>query len=279
MKNHFKTHILSFLILLLFSTSCSLTDSVCKDGQGDVISQERTISGFTAIESRGSFIVNIFQDSSIKEQSITISAQENIIELIQTRLVGQSLVIDNDECYNTNEEVTITVRTPALSQIVLTGSGDIILQDTIRKSEIEFILDGSGSIQTTPSFPIIASTNCIARIKGSGTMELDFNSTTIVNASVDGSGTITLKGEARANNLNISGSGNIKAFNMPVLTSTVELLGSGIIELTANDSDSTLITSRATVDAQISGSGTVRVKGNAAIRWNVSGSGKIERVE
>lgn len=279
MKKYFKNHILSIFILLLFSTSCSLTDSVCKDGKGDITSQERVLSTFTAIESRGSFTVNLFQDSSIKVQSVIVVAQENLIDLIKTRISGQSLIIDTDECYNTDEEVTITIRTPALSQIVLAGSGEIILQDTVRKSNIELILDGSGNIQTRSNFPIIASTSCITRLKGSGTMELSIKATPLVNASLDGSGTIILKGEAQQNNLNVSGSGNIKAFNLPVLTSTAEIIGSGIIELTATDTDSTLTTSRATVNAQVSGSGTVRVKGNAGIQWNVSGSGKIERVD
>jgi hypothetical protein len=276
MKNHSRIYLLSFFVLLLFSTSCSLKDSICKDGQGDVISQERAIPRFTAVESRGSFTVNIFQDSSIKTQSVTISAQENIIELIQTTISGQSLIIDTDECYTTNEEVTITIRTPALSQIVLIGSGDIILQDTVRKSEIEFIVDGSGTISTTPSFPIIASTNCTVRLKGSGAMELDFKTTAIVNTSIDGSGTIILRGEAAKNNLNISGSGNIKAFNLPVLTSTAEVIGSGIIELTATD---TRTPSTATVNARLSGSGQILIKGNATIKSNISGSGKIERVD
>jgi hypothetical protein len=279
MKNHFKNHILSIFILLLFSTSCSLIDSVCKDGKGELIGQERTLSTFTAIESRGSFKVNLFQDSSIKVQSVIVVAQESIIDLIQTRISGQSLIIDTDECYNTNEEVTITIRTPALSQIILAGSGEIILQDTVRQSNIELILDGSGNIQTRSNFPIIASTSCITRLKGSGTMELEFDTTTLVNASLEGSGTIILRGEAHQNNLNISGSGNIKAFDLPVLISTAEIIGSGIIELTATDKDSTIITSRAILNAQVSGSGTIRVKGNAGIQWNVSGSGKIERVD
>lgn len=279
MKNHFRIYVLSLFILFVFSTSCSLTDSVCKDGSGVVISQTRTLSTFTSIESRGSFTVNLFQDSSIKTQSVIIFAQENIIDLIRTQISGQSLIIDTDECYNTNEEVTITIRTPALSQIVLAGSGDIILQDSVRKSDIELILDGSGNMRTTPNFPIIASTSCTTKLKGSGNMELDFAATTKINASVDGSGTIILRGTASENSLNSSGSGKIQAFLLPVLTSTAEIIGSGIIELTATDPDSNINTSRATVNAQVSGSGIMRVKGNAKIQSNVSGSGKIERVD
>lgn len=277
MKNQLKTYLFSFFILVLFSTSCSLIDTVCKDGSGDIISQERATSTFTAIESRGNFTVNIFQDSSIKTQEVSIIAQENIIDLIQTRISGQSLIIDNDECYTTDEEVTITIRTPALSQIVLAGSGNIILQDTVRKNEIEFILDGSGNIQTTPNFPIIASTSCTARLKGSGNMELEFDTTNVVNASVDGSGSIILRGEALENSLNISGSGNIKAFNLPVFTSTAEIIGSGIIELTATDAINA--PSQATINARLSGSGQILIKGNATIESNVSGSGKIEKVD
>ena len=282
MKNHSKIHLLPSFTLLLFSilffTSCSLTDSVCKDGKGNVISQERTILGFTALESRGSFRVNVFQDSSIKQSTVTVAAQESIIDLIQTRIAGQSLIIDTDECYNTNEEVIITVRTPALSQIVLSGSGDIILQDIARKNEIELVLNGSGNIKTNPNFPINAYVSCFAKLEGSGNIELDFDTTGIVNAAIDGSGTIVLRGEAQENNLNINGSGNVSAFSLPVLTSTAEIIGSGIIELTATNTDSTSI-STATVKARISGSGIIRIKGDADIKQSITGSGKIERVE
>jgi len=276
MKNHFKIYLFSLFILILFSTSCSLIDSICKKGTGAIISQERTVSSFTVVESKGSFKVNIFQDSSIKTQKVTVFAQESIIGLIQTRIAGQSLIIDTDECYTTDEEVTITIRTPALSQIILSGSGDIILQDTVRINEIELILNGSGNIRTTPSFPIAAYTKCTAKLIGSGNMELEFDTTNVVNASVEGFGTIILRGEAKENSLNISGSGNIKAFFLPVLKSTVEIIGSGNIELTATDTN---IPSKATLNARISGSGKVVVKGNAIIKSDISGSGKIERVE
>ncbi|WP_338762124.1 DUF2807 domain-containing protein [Bernardetia sp. ABR2-2B] len=283
MKNHFKIYLLPFLMLLLFSTSCSLVDSVCKDGQGEVITQSRIVSSFEAIESKGSFTVNIFQDSSIKTQSVSISAQENIIDLIQTNIVGNSLIIDNDECYNTNEEVIIEVRTPVLSQIVLSGSGNIILQDIARISNaenienLEFILNGSGNIRTTPNNPVITTGNCTAKLKGSGDIELDLEVANKVTAILEGSGTILFRGTAAENALNVSGSGNIQAFLLPVLTSTAEIVGSGIIELTATDDVNT--PSQATLNAQVSGSGIVRVKGNAGVQWNVSGSGKIEKVE
>jgi len=253
-----------------------LIDTVCKNGKGDIISQERTLSAFTAVESRGSFKVNIFQDDSIKTQEVIISAQENIIDLIQTRITGQSLIIDTDECYNTDEEVIITIRTPALTQIVLAGSGDIVLQDTARVNNVEFILSGSGNIRTTPHFPIIASTNCNLKLKGSGNMELDFDQRAKISASIEGSGTMILRGKATQSTLNISGSGNIEAFSLPVLTSTVEIIGSGTIEITATDTNTP---STATLNARISGSGTVRVKGNATIKSTITGSGKIERVE
>ncbi|WP_291722331.1 head GIN domain-containing protein [Bernardetia sp.] len=279
MKHQFKIYLLPFIFLFLSLSSCSIVDTVCKDGTGQVISEQRNITGFSAIESKGSFTVHLFQDASITTQEVTVSAQESIINLIQTNLVGQSLIIDTDECYNTNEEVVITVRTPALSQIVLTGSGDIVLQDTVRKSEIEIVLEGSGNISTTPNFPIIASTRCLVTLKGSGNIELEFDNSTIINTALDGSGNITLRGEATENTLNVSGSGNIKAFDLPVLISTAELIGSGNIELTANDPNATSTNSDAEINAQLSGSGTIYVKGNGNMTSNVSGSGKIERVE
>ena len=276
MKNQFNIYLFSFLALILFSTSCSSSDIFCVKGKGNTKTQVRQVASFTAVESLGSFTVHLFQDSSITTQEVTISAQENIINLIKTRISGQSLIIDTDECYTTKEEVIITIRTPALSQIVLAGSGDIILKDTPRTTtNLELILDGSGTIRTTPNFPIIASSNCTAKMKGSGTMELELQSTTKVNASISGSGKITLRGTANENDLSITGSGDIKAFSLPVLKSKADITGSGRIEISAID---TTVPSRATVNAKISGSGSIYIKGNAIVESNVSGSGKVERV-
>ena len=279
MKHQFKLYFLALLFFTTSLSSCSIVDSVCKDGTGSVITEERIITGFSALESKGSFTVHLFQDASITTQEVTVSAQESIIDLIETTLVGQTLVIDTDECYNTKEDVVISIRTPALSQIILNGSGDIIFQDTIRKSEIEIVLNGSGNISTSPSFPIIASTSCFVKLQGSGNVELEFDATTVVSAVLDGSGTMILRGEAIQNNLYVNGSGKLKAFDLPVLKNTTELLGSGLIELTANDPNATPTTSTAEVNAQLSGSGTIQIKGNANLNSKISGSGKIERVE
>ena len=275
MKNQFISYFLFLSLGVSFFTSCSL-DIGCKKGKGNIIIQERQVESFTALETRGNFTINIFQDSSITEQFITISAYENIIDLIQTRISGQSLVIDSDECSSTTEQVIITVRTPALSQIVLSGSGDVLLNDTPRVGSLELVLKGSGTIRTIPTSSIISSTNCNAKLQGSGNIELAFKETNIVNAVIEGSGKIILRGEAKENNLSIEGSGDIRAFSLPVLKSVANITGSGKIELYATDTD---LPSKATVKARISGSGKVFVKGNAVIESNISGSGKIERID
>ncbi len=277
MKNQLKIYIFfSLLIFALFSTSCS-SDINCIKGKGGTITQTRQVDSFSAVEAKGSFRVNIFQDSSIRIQEVTISAEENIIDLIETRITGQSLVIGTkNKCYTTSQEVIITIRTPALSQIVMSGSGDIILKDSPRISNLELILDGSGTIQTTPNFPIMASTKCTAKIKGSGNMDLDFQETKSVNTSISGSGNITLRGKANESDLSISGSGNIKAFSLQVIKSKVNISGSGKIEVFATDTNTP---SQAEVDVKISGSGNVFVKGNAIVDSDILGSGKVERVD
>ncbi len=276
MRNNFKSSAFYFLILFLFSTSCSLFEEVCKDGNGSVIRQEIVVLPFRTVESRGSFKVAIFQNSAITQQTVTVSAQENIIDLIKAEILGQSLIIDTDECYNSDEEVLITIQTPALSRIALSGSGDIVLQDEVFVNSIEFVLNGSGNIRTTPNFPIIA-TNCTIKLKGSGNVELDIQRANQVNAAIDGSGNITLRGTASSHSLNISGSGTIKAFSLSVLKSISEIIGSGTIEMNVLDVINT--PSQATLNARISGSGKILVKGNAVIESDISGSGTIEQVE
>lgn len=85
---------------------------------------------------------------------------------------------------------------------------------------------------------------------------------------ISGSGNFSLAGSAKKVNAKVSGSGDIKALEMPCDTATIKVSGSGDVEMHVNK----------LLEATISGSGDIKYKGNPTVSSSVSGSGNIRRL-
>jgi Putative auto-transporter adhesin, head GIN domain len=84
---------------------------------------------------------------------------------------------------------------------------------------------------------------------------------------ISGSGDFSLAGSAKKVNAKISGSGDIRAFDMPCDTATIRITGSGNVETAVNKN----------LDATITGSGNITYKGSPAVSTSVTGSGRIRK--
>jgi hypothetical protein len=84
---------------------------------------------------------------------------------------------------------------------------------------------------------------------------------------ISGSGNFSLAGSAKKVNTQISGSGDIRAFDMPCDTATIKITGSGDVETNVSK----------VLDVTITGSGDITYKGSPAVSSSVTGSGKVHR--
>ena len=89
-KNLIGILILSVMIILLsvFTTSCIYIGATI--GSGNVITEERDVSGFDSISIGSSMNLIIEQTGS---ESLKIEAEDNIIPLVKTSVIGKELVI------------------------------------------------------------------------------------------------------------------------------------------------------------------------------------------
>ena len=165
--------------------------------------------------------VLVKQGDSVK---IVAKDYENIISSLETRVVGNTLVISY--AYNTwvthsASEVTVTL--PKLTNVELTGSGNV------------------GSI---------------------GSFNFDD-----IGMNISGSGDFSFSGTAKNMNAKISGSGDIRAYNLVCETAKVKISGSGDMQLNVLRQ----------LDAAISGSGDIVYKGSPSVNTSISGSGKVRK--
>lgn len=242
-----------------FLSSCEGIWPNCLDGNGVVVTQERTVGSFDRLESNGDFQVYVYPGD---ETFIEVEADENLMGYIITRVYQDELIIEtrHNGCMRSSGPVTITVITPDLNSAELNGSGKIWC-DSLTTSALRTDIDGSGDIQ----FVYLDVSTLKAEVSGSGTMMINgfFDD---IDALIDGSGEIVLTGESLNTLYDVSGSGKISGNNMLTSTCYVDISGSGSVSAWVTD----------LLDVDISGSGSVYYYGEPpVVNTHISGSGQV----
>lgn len=214
------------------------------DGNGKVVTQTRNTADYDAIKVSGSFDVDLVAG---KEGKITIKGEENILNVIVVEVEDNTLKIQVKK--NTNirsgmgKKVQVTVPFEKISELSLSGSGDIQSKDAIKNDKF------------------------LARLSGSGNFNLAVDSN-ILELNLSGSGNVRLKGSADSFTTKLSGSGDIDAAELKSKKVDVNVSGSGDSKVNCSES----------LTARVSGSGDIKYTGNPEKRdVKVSGSGNISK--
>jgi len=290
----------SIVVLTIGLSSCFYFGS-CFDGVGSVITESRDLSGFTSVNNTGSFEVYITQGDSF---SVSVSAQENLLPIIETTVSGSTLIIKtvDNACYRTTLPVTVEVTMPEVEQLSLSGSGTISTE-YISGEQVEISLSGSGTIYVdtiiSPELLLvhaasgkiyseyIDSPDAALYLSGSGLIEIDqllgwdfaVNHSAsgsvklsevgadMVNLNLSGSGRIELAGEASEGHYVNSASGRIDALDFMVEDCTATTAGSGSILLYATG----------TLEANVLSSGSILYIGDPIISYYRVGTGSLSK--
>ena len=231
---------LLLLLSIALLTGCRFAFDKTVEGSTDIKTEQRNVSGFTSIEVGGPFQVTITQGSDFK---VSVTADDNLMEYIETRLNGQTLEIiekDNFSLRGT-KGIQVAVQMPEVKDLSLAGSGLIAATSTLKSnSKIGISLAGSGKIQAELDAP-----------------EIDFD--------LGGSGSATLSGQTRKMGITIGGSGDCVAEALKSENCNVSIGGSGTAKVYASQ----------TLDVSIGGSGDVYYAGQPKINQSIGGSGKV----
>jgi hypothetical protein len=246
--------ILPILFITLFITSCyDGWNNI--EGNYNVQTEMREFPAFNRVYNEGNFEVFVVHDSAYYA---VIEAEGNLIPAIATLIKGSALEITTKDDLKNHYPMKIFVHTPDVHGIFLNGSGLIQAQE-IETEFLELGISGSGHLEFQGNADIL-----FASISGSGAGIVDVVADE-VNGSIDGSGIIQFFGEASRSDFNISGSGEIRAYELPVDTCEAEISGSGNMYVNVQN----------LLKAKISGSGSVYYLGNPVVDSEISGSGSV----
>ena len=239
-SNNTKASIMKYFNLLLISISIIVLSSCnCIEGHGPTISQSYTIEEVEGL------ILDISANVKInnnKSSEVIISAQENILEVIQLEEKGGVLRVRSNVPCITKSDVMIEMSMETIKKLHLRGSGVIDCYGTFINDEVELKIDGSGEIH------------------------LD-NEANDIEISINGSGDIYLEGNADFMDINVNGSGKLRAYDLELEDCEVVINGSGDCYLNVKDD----------LDVVVRGSGDVFYTGSPNISTRISGSGSVKR--
>ena len=241
---NFKTKtIASILLLSIISTSIQAQFFNKKiKGNGELTTITRNVSDYDEISVAGSFDVKLFKG---EEGTITIKADENLLEYIVTEVKNSDLKIKTKKGYTITSRKTIEITVPfeSIDGVSLAGSGDVFTNDVIKSNNLKLSLAGSGN------------------------MDLNVSTGEVV-SNIAGSGNIQLAGDTDNFSCSIAGSGNLNGFNLNATIANAKIAGSGNIKINAVNE----------IHAKIAGSGNIVYSENPEIIKSKSvGSGSVKK--
>ncbi|QEM12783.1 head GIN domain-containing protein [Mucilaginibacter rubeus] len=214
----------------------------------DQTTQDRHLSGFSAIDLAGSFDVYFTQGSN---ESVKVEAPSDVIDKIITEVQGGVLKIYSKKgtnwdswSFGRSRKMIVHVVAKDMTSINVAGSGDVYFREGITTTSLKLKVVGSGDM--------------LGKVNAKN-----------LDSSISGSGDMKLSGRADNSRVNVVGSGDFTARDLITVNTEVHIAGSGDATINASNK----------IDASVSGSGDVHYTGGAKnISSSKAGSGDIERI-
>lgn len=195
-------------------------------GSGHLARETRDLPGFEGIKVASCVDVQVTFGA---EQKIEVEADDNLLSLVEVAFDGSGRVpmlnIDVRESLTTMNPLVVHVTMPKsqnLQRVIVAGSGDVVVEG-MEQAGVMLSIRGSGDIRITGEVVKLS-----AQIQGSGDMKLRGLASSTANLEVQGSGDIKAT-VTRAVNATVMGSGDITIFGNPPIRNT-RVMGSGDIE-------------------------------------------------
>jgi hypothetical protein len=201
-------------------------------GSGRAASEARNLPAFQGVALSGAMDLVVRQGPS---QSVEVQADDNLLPYLETEVVGSGA--------EAVLQVRVLVTVPVLTALTAAGSGDLLVEPF-----------------ETPRLAI--------RLSGSSDVRLRQLTAGELQLSISGSGDVVGAGRATTMKIAIAGSGDVQFRDLRADDVTIDIAGSGDASVHAEQS----------LRARIAGSGDVTYTGPAArVDAQVSGSGSVKK--
>lgn len=230
-----------FIIAALLFGACGVNIDINIDkGSGNVITEERNVSGFDRVILTGIGDLTIIQGDT---ESMEIEAEDNVAANITTEVKNGTLEIGfNEKRILPTEPVKFTVTMRTVRGLDTRGVSNI-QSDKIDTDQLDLAISGTGNIN------------------------LRSLTADEVKIHVSGAGNLNAEGKVTEQKITLSGAGNYNGEDLESETADIVISGLGKVTVWATGK----------LDVKISGTGSVDYYGNPQVSQNISGLGRLEQ--
>lgn len=238
-----RTFVLALFAVTILS-SCHFFGGERIRGNGNVITQSRSVSDFKSINASGAVNVYVTGDAAF---SVKVQIDENLQQYIE--VYEKDGVLHIKQADNTNLDVTgsmkVYVSAPKFEKFEASGASNITGDKKI-SSDSKIIIEASGASH----------------------ISLDIKAP-FTEVDVTGASSATLTGETKTLTIDGGGASHAKCFDLMAESVDVDVSGASNADVFASVS----------LKADASGASDVRYKGAASHTANTSGAGSVKKVE
>lgn len=237
-----KTALLFISLLAIGSTSCVIGswDNTIT-GNGNVVEESRDISGFTGVHVSSGIDVLLSEGDEFK---VVVEADENLLEVIETELKGDMLVVGTDHVNIRNaKSKKVHVTLPSLESLKISSAGDCDGQTTFHCDDLRLEVSSAGDLL----------------------MEVEADR---IDLDISSSGDVRLSGKANTFDVSLSSAGDLDAFDLVAEKVDVNVSSAGDARVHATKE----------ISMSASSAGDIYYKGGAeVVHSNKSSAGSIIR--
>jgi hypothetical protein len=215
-------------------------------GSRVIESETRQVSGFTKIDTQYPANITIQQGA---EESVTITADDNLLPQLSTEVGGGTLTIRSAERnwnrrVNASKTVEIEITVTNLSELLIRTAGSVHVQN-LQGDHLEIRVEGAGSIDL---------------------LDLQLSSLTL---DMNGAGSVTATGTTDELKAQIDGLGSLNAEGLSTQVAEIHISGLGSAELRVAQE----------LTVEIDGAGSVNYHGSPEVHQQVDGLGSVNKVD
>ena len=211
-------------------------------GSGNVVTETRKVSNFSAIEI--SYPANVLVKQGSQE-SLKIEAEDNLLPNLKTQVKNGTLEIfykrENGKHVNPTKTPKITIVVKDLADVRFTSAGELSIEQ-LKTDNLDVSLSGAGNLELNN-----------VQLQG-------------LQVSLSGAGSMTASGKADDLDLSISGLGSFKGADLHGKVARVDISGAGNATVWVDED----------LTAGISGAGSISYYGSAAVTKQISGVGSVD---
>jgi hypothetical protein len=221
MKN-LKVIAIMLTLLLPACVNAQLWESV--KGNHNVVKKERPAGTFDEVKASSGIDVYLSQGN---KESITVEADENLHEYIQTEIRNGELNVYSEVMIRDAERKRVHVTMRNIESVKTTSAGDIVGQTPVNTEDLEISASSAGSIN----------------------LDIDAKN---VEVNISSSGDVTLSGKADFLDASLSSAGDLNAIDLTVKEAEVTASSAGSADVSVTDK----------IVARASSAGEITYKGN-----------------